>query len=186
MKYLYRLYPLGILSLGFLIWGCASKPVEMIDKTEKAMQDAKAEHADFFAPEDWKAAEQASAQASSLLDQQKWSEANTALLKALNRYNKAKSMAKDARENFVKNVQGTQKTIEIRYKELKDKMASAKLTAAQKKTIEESCKELDDSIAKVSSHLDQGQFNDAQTLAGRTLRKVWEVQQDLTSYTGKK
>ncbi len=179
MKLLNRLSPLWIASLSFLICGCASRPVEMIDKTEKAMQEARAEHADFFAKEDWTAAEQASAQANTLLNQQKWADANTALLKAMSRYNKAKAVAKDAREAFVKRIQDNKQTIEIRYKKLKDGIAAAKLTSAQKKIFEESCKELDDNIAKIQPQLDQGQFSEAETNSGRILRRIWEVEQDL-------
>jgi hypothetical protein len=158
----------------------------MIDKTEKAMQEAKAEHADFFAQEDWKAAEQAYAQANTLLDQQKWTEANTALLKAMTRYNKAQDLAKGKKEAFVKTVQNNQTTIEKRYQELKTKVAAAKLSAAQKKTFEEACKQIDDSIAKIPTQLNQGQFSEADTLARMTLRKIWEVEQDIPGLATKK
>jgi uncharacterized phage infection (PIP) family protein YhgE len=186
LKYLQRLYPLWILSLAFLICACATKPVEMIDKAEKAMQEAKAEHADFFAPDDWKAAEQAYAQASTLLDQQKWTEANTALLRAMSRYNEARSLAKDKKEVFVKAVQNNQTAIDKRYKGLKDKIAAAKLSATQKKTFEEACQQIDATIARIPMQLDQGQFSDADTLARQTLRKIWEVEQDLPAKAGKK
>jgi hypothetical protein len=177
-----------ILSLAFLVWGCGSKPVEMIGKTEKAMQEAKEAHADFFAPDDWKAAEQAWDQASKLLDQQKWSEANTALLRASSRYIKARDLSKDKKEAFIKEVQGLQKTAEIRYKDLKDKIAAAgrKLSAANRKIIEETCSEIDASLAKIGTQLDSGQFNDAKFVAQSTQRKIWETGQELAGWTGAK
>jgi hypothetical protein len=183
-----RLSPLWILLLAFLICGCASKPVEMIDKTEKAMQEAKAEHAEFFASDDWKAAEQAWAQAGALLEKEKWNEANTVLLKASNRYAKARDFAKNKREDFVREVQNGQKTVDIRYKELKDKIAasSGKLSAANKKTLEDACKDIEINSAKIPTQLEAGQFNDAKYLAGTTLRRIWEVGQDLASFTGAK
>jgi hypothetical protein len=186
LKHVHRISPLWLLSLAFVVYGCASKPVEMIDKTEKAMQEAKAEHAEFFASDDWKAAEQAWDQASKLLDQEKWGDASTALLRASSRYAKARDLAKDKRGAFLKEVQDLQKTIDIRYKELKDKVAagSAKLSATNRKAIEESCKEIEENTAKIPTQLDQGQFNDAKYLAGTTLRKVWEVGQDLNGYLG--
>ena len=184
LKYLKRLYPFAILC--FFMGACATKPVEMIDKTEKAMQEAKAEHAEFFATDDWKAAEQAYAQANTLLDQQKWSEANTALLRALTRYNKAEDLAKGKKEAFVKTVQNNQTTIDKRYGELKTKIAAAKLSAAQKKTFEEACKQIEDNIAKIPTQLNQGQFSDADTLSRMTLRKIWETEQDLPGVAGKK
>ena len=184
LKYLKSLYPFAILCI--FMAACASKPVEMIDKTEKAMQEAKAEHADFFATEDWRAAEQAYAQANTLLDQQKWTDANTALLKAMSRYNKAHSLAKDKKEAFLKVVQNNQTTIDKRYGELKTKIAAAKLSAAQKKTFEEACKQIEDSIAKIPTQLNQGQFSDADTLSRQTLRKIWETEQDLPGVASKK
>lgn len=173
--------------LTFLFYGCASKPQDMIDKTEHAMQDAKAAHADFFAPDDWKAAEQASGQAQTLLEQKKWGEANTALLKALNRYGKARELAQGKKEAFVKEVQGYQTVTEKRLKELKDKIAAgAKLSAASKKTLDEECKTVEENNAKVTTQIGQGQFSDAKLLAQQTMRKVWEVQEEYFPSKGAK
>jgi hypothetical protein len=151
----------------------------MEGKTEKAMQEAKAEHADFFAREDWSAAEQASAQANGLLKQEKWAEANTALLKALSRYSKAKTVAHDGREAWLRNFQIHRDGMDKRFKALQEGLATAKLTAAQKKSFDESCKEIEDNIAKIQPQFDQGQFSDAENLVGRMDRRIWEVMQDL-------
>jgi hypothetical protein len=167
-----------ILLIPFLFYGCASKPVEMIEKTEKAMAEAKAAHADFFAPEDWKAAETASAQAQSLLDQEKWSEANTALLKAMNRYSKSEEMAKDKKEAFLREVQGYQTVTEKRLKELKDKVAATKFPAAKQKEVEAECQAIEENGAKVAKQLADGQFSDAKLLAQQMMRKVWDVKEE--------
>jgi hypothetical protein len=179
LKRIKSLSPLWILSLSFWIYGCASKPVEMIDKTEKAMQEAKAEHADFFAKDDWTAAEQAYGQANGLLQQEKWAEANTALLKALSRYSKAKTVAHDGRETWLRSFQIDRERMDKRYKTLKESLGTVKLTAVQKKTFEDDCKEIDDNIAKVQPQFDQGQFTEAQNTVQRMDRRIWEVIQEL-------
>jgi hypothetical protein len=167
-----------ILLIPFLFYGCASKPVEMIDKTEKAMEEAKAAHADFFAPEDWKAAEAASAQAQGLLEQEKWSDANTALLKAMSRYAKAEEISKDKKEAFLREVQGIQSSAEKRLKDLKDKAASAKFPAAKQKELDEECKAIDENFQKVSKQLADGLYSDAKLNAGQTARRIWDVTQE--------
>jgi hypothetical protein len=172
-----RLFALFLL-LPLLFSGCASKPVEMIDKTQTAMDHAKAAHADFFAPEDWKAAETASAQAQTLLDQEKWSEANTALLKAMSRYGKAEEISKDKKEAFLRDVQGIQSSAEKRLKDLKDKAATAKFTAAKQKEINEECKAIEENFTKVPKQLADGLFSDAKLNAQQTARRIWDVTQE--------
>jgi hypothetical protein len=167
-----------MLMVAFLFYGCASKPVEMIDKTQKAMDHAKAAHADFFAPEDWKAAETASAQAQTLLEQEKWSEANTALLRAMNRYSKAEELATGKKEAFLREVQGYQTVTEKRLKELQDKVAAAKLPAAKQKEVDAECQSIAENSAKVTKQLADGQFSDAKLLAQQMMRKVWDVKEE--------
>jgi hypothetical protein len=176
-----RFYPVWILSFALLMCSCATEPVEMINKTNKAMENAKSVHAELFASDDWKAAERASAQARTLLDQKKWGEANTALLRAMNRYNKAHELAEGSREAFIKEVRNQQKTIEIRFKELREKVAAnaGKLSAANKKAMDAACKEIEQNVVKIGSLLESGQFNDAKFLAGTTLRNIWEHGQEL-------
>jgi hypothetical protein len=175
-----------ILLIPFLFSGCASKPVEMIERTEKAMTEARETGADFFAPEDWKAAETAAAQAQSLLEQEKWSEANTALLRAMNRYSKSKEIAKDKKEAFLREVQGYQTVTEKRLKELKDMVAAAKLPAAKKQEVEAECQAIGENTAKVTKQLAEGQFSDGKLLAQQMMRRVWEVKEEYFPSKGAK
>jgi len=177
-----------VLSLAFLIFACAGKPVEQIQKTEKAMEQAKAEHAEEFAPEDWKAGEDAWRSASAQLDAQKYGDAATTLLKAQTRFTKARDIAKGKREEAIKEIKNTQKTAEMRCKALHDDLdkSGKKLTAAKRKEFEDACKAADEKIAKVNTQLQNGQYNDAKYLAGSTLREVWEAQKELEKAIGKK
>ena len=177
-----------VLSLALLIFGCSSKPVEQIAKAEKSMELAKAEHAEEFAPEDWKAAEDAWRSAQARVSNQQYGEATTLLLKASTRFDKARTIAKGKREEAIKEIKNTQKTAEMRCKALKDDLEKngKKLPAATRKEMEEACKSAEEKIAKVNTQLENGQYGDAKLLAGTTLREVWEAQKDLEKALGKK
>lgn len=185
MKYSRIVYLLVVLFVAFYFSGCAGRPVEMIDKTEKAAEQARAEHADEFAPEDWRAAEQAWKDAQARLDQEKWGEANTALLRAKTRYEKARDIAQGKREDAIREITGYRTTAELRTKTLREAIEqNAARLGAKKKSLEDSCKDLDEKIAKVKTQLDNGQYNDAKYLAQTTMREVWEVQQELDKLVG--
>ncbi len=176
------------ISLLFLIVGCATKPTDQIARAEKAMGQAKAEHAEEFAPEDWKAGEDAWRSANARIDQEKYSEATTLLLKAQTRFEKARDIAKGKREDAIKEIKNTRTTAELRCKALKDELAKSgkKLPAAKRQEFEDACKAAEEKIAKVQVQLDAGQYSDAKMTAGTTLREVWEAQKELEKATGKK
>lgn len=178
----------AVLSLAFLIIGCSAKPVDQIQKAEKAMEQAKAEHADEFAPEDWKAGDDAWRSATAKVDQGKYGEATTLLLKAKTRFEKARDIAKGKKDDAIKEIKNTQKTAELRCKALKDDLEKSgkKLSAAKRKDVEDSCKAADEKIAKVNTQLENGQFSDAKYLAASTLREIWEAQKDFEKAIGKK
>ena len=188
MKYSRFFYLLIVLTLAFLVFACSGKPVEQIQMTEKAMQQAKDEHAEEFAPEDWKVGETAWNDAQSKIEKEKWGEATTALLKAKTRFEKARDVAKGKRAAAIQEIEGTKTTAEKRCKALKESLEASgkKLSAAKRKEFEEACKSAEEKIAKVATQLQNGQYNDAKYLAGSTLREVWEAQKELDSLTGKK
>ncbi len=188
MKYSRLFYLLIILSLAFVVFGCSAKPVDAIQRAEKAMQQAKAEHAEEFAPEDWKAGDDAWRTAQSNLDKEKWGDAGPLLLKAKTRFEKARDIAKGKREEAIRDIKNTQKLAEMRCKVLKDDLDknSKKLSAAKRKEMEETCKTAEEKIAKVNVQLENGQYSDAKYLAGSTLREVWEAQKDMDKVLGKK
>jgi len=178
MKFVRAFRFLMVLSLVFYLWGCSSRPTEMIQRTEAAKAEAMAEYAEQFAPDDWIAAEKAWQDASAKLDANSNSEAYTLLLKAQKLYEKAHSLAQNKREAAVKAITNNQGTAKIRLKELTDHPDVKKLSAARKKEFDTVVKRLGDNIEQVSTQMQNGQYNEASLLIGRTLREIWESQQE--------
>ena len=188
MKFSRLIYLCLVLSFAFFIFACSGKPVEYIEKTEKAMQQAKTEHAEEFASDDWKTGEEDMRTAQGLIEKEKWGDATKALLKAKAHFEKARDVAKGKRAVAIREIGDTQKVAESRCKVLKEALAanSKKLSAAKRKEYEDACKAADEKIAKVSTQLQNGQYGDAKLLAGSTLREVWEAQKELDGMIGKK
>ena len=188
MKFSRLIYLCLVLSLAFFVFACSGKPVEYIEKTEKAMQQAKEEHAEDFAAEEWKTGEEDMRTAQGLLEKEKWGEATTALLKAKAHFEKARDVAKSHRAAAIQEIENTKKAAELRCNTLKEALAanSKKLAAAKRTEFEDACKSAEEKIAKVGTQLQNGQYGDAKLLAGTTLREVWEVQKELDALVGKK
>jgi hypothetical protein len=178
MKYSQAIYPLIILSIASLILGCSSRPDEQIGLTEKAREEAKGEYADQFALEDWSAAEKAWAEAEAALEAEDYRTATTALLRAKSRYTKARDIAQGQKDAMVKKVEGLKNTIKIRSDALMEGAGEMRLSASRKKDLEAVYQEFQDALQEITDKLDAGAFTDAENLAGRTLRKVWEAEQD--------
>jgi hypothetical protein len=177
-----------MLLLTLILYGCSARPVEQIEQTEKTMEQAKAEFAEQFAPEDWRAAEEAWKEADAALQKESYGPATTLLLKAKTRYAKARDLAKNKRADAIREIKNFQKTAEIRFGELKTAIdANAKkLTPARRKTLDDTCKEIEEKIARVTTQLENGQYSEAKYLAQTTMRQVWETQQELEGYVGGK
>jgi hypothetical protein len=187
MKYS-RLLLLLIPVLVIGMYGCSGKPTEQIEKTEKAQAAAKAEYADQFAQDDWRAAEQAFGEAQGYIAKEKWGDATRVLLKAKTRYEKARDLAHNKKDAKIQEISGKQTTLEKRAKTLKDALdaGGAKITAAKKQLAEEVYKGVEEKLAKISTQLKNGQFQDADYLAGSTLREVWEATQEIEGGAKKK
>jgi hypothetical protein len=174
------------LALMFLFAGCSTRPDDQIARAEDAMKKAQEEHADFFAPEDWNAAKQAWDQAQEKLQKKSYGEATTLLLKAQMRFRKAAEIAGGKRQDAIREIEGLQKTAELRCKALKEAMEKGKLSAAKRKTFEENCQDIDQKLSQVKTRLDGGEYQEAKYLAQTTLRQVWEAQKELESSLGGK
>jgi exonuclease VII large subunit len=179
---------LFLLSLALCLAACSARPTEQIDRAEKAKKLAADEHADFFAPDDWKAAETAYNDAQKKLEQEKYGDAQTLLLRAKVRYEKARDLAKGKRVDTVREIQGIQGTADARCKTLKESIdkGSKKLSAKRKGEFEAICKELEEKIAKSKTSLDNAKFDDAKYQAQTVLREVYETQKELDSAVGGK
>ncbi len=168
-----------ILSLALFLSACSTRPTAMIQQAEEARTEAAAEHAELFAPDDWSTAESDWKAASEKLDAGSYGEANTLLLKAKTRYDKAKSLAKGKREVAEKEIAGAQTTANIRLKkDLMENPAVQRLSAARKSALDGIVKEIEDSINKVTALVQNGQYEEARLLIGNTQRRIWEVQQE--------
>jgi hypothetical protein len=178
MKFARAFRFLMVLSLVFYVYGCSGRPTDMIQKAEQAKAKAMAEYAEQFAPDDWSAAEKAWQDASAKLDANSNSEAYTLLLKAQKLYEKANSLAQNKREAAVKAITNNQGTAKIRLKELADHPDVKKLSAARKMEFDSAVKRLGDNIDQVNTQMQNGRYNEASLLIGRTLREIWESQQE--------
>jgi membrane-bound lytic murein transglycosylase len=163
----------------FLLAGCSSQPSQMFLLAQQAKAEAANEHAEQFATEQWIAAEKAWQEASVKLEAKSYGEADKLLLRAKTNYVKARDAAKSKREDLLKTINSYQITMEKRLKtDLLESPASAQLPAARKKEFDAAVKEIQDSKAKIANHIQNGQLVEAQLLTERTLRAIWEVQQE--------
>ena len=169
----------NLIALGIVVllccYGCG-RPTEQIQLTEKALDQAKEQHADEFAPKEYNDAQQAWNQAQTALSKSDYGAASQLLLKARSRAEKARDIAKGRREELLKEVTGLQKTIDIRYSSVKTSFQTAKLSAKQKKEIEESFKDIDQAIEKLKSQLKSGDLAPAKYTGQTTLRSVYDAE----------
>lgn len=187
MRYFHRFHLLFLPLLVFVISGCSPRPTAQIERAQKAMDQAKAEHAETFAGEEWSTANAAWQEAQERLDAKKFTEAIPKLLKAQQGFQKARDIAEGRREAAITQIKGDQKASELRCKMLKDNLAAAKkLRADRKKELESACAGVEEKIAKITTLLDQANYNEAKNLASSTLREVYEAEVKLKGYTSGK
>lgn len=179
MKHSRIFVPVMTISLALFFSACSGKPTDSIQRTEQARTEAVAEHAELFAPDYWSTAEKAMQEANAKLNEKSYGDAGNLLLRAKTNYTKARDLAKSKRENLIKTIEGIQVTIGIRLKQdLLDNPLASKLPPARKKDFDARVKQIEDSKALVSEHLKNGKYTEAELLAGKTLREVFEVQQE--------
>ena len=88
----------------------------------------------------------------------------------------------------MKEIEGQQKAIELRYKSLKADLDAnaAKLSAPRKKSLADSCTDIDKGIEKAHAEVEQGAYTEAKNTAQTTIRKVFEAEKELQGYLSKK
>lgn len=179
MKHSRVFSPVMIIALALFFSACSGRPTDSIQRTEQAKAQAVAEHAELFAPDYWSAAEKAMQEANAKLDEKSWGEAENLLLRARTNYTKAKDLAQSKREEKIKTIKGLQVTTGKRLKtDLVDDPLAAKLPPARKKEFDARIKQIEDSVVQVTEQLKNGKYTEAEYLAGKTLREVFEVQQE--------
>jgi hypothetical protein len=178
------LIPLFVV-LSLISVGCTSKPDEQLQLAQKAMEQAKEQHAEEFAQTDWKTAQQAWEDAQSLIAKQQYAEAGSLLLRARSRFEKARDIAKSKREDLRREIENNRKTIDARYGSLKSAISAAKLPSGAKRSLDESCGDIDKEIEKLKAEFDQGEFTQAKYTTQTTLRRVYEAEKEFEK-SGKK
>ncbi len=170
-----------------LFTGCSARPDEQIAQAELALKQAEEQHAEHFATEDWNAAKQAWDQAQTALEQQKYGEATTLLLKASTRFRKARDIAQGRKEDAIREIQGIHSAAEKRLKDLQEAVDSGKIrvAASKRKTYEESVKDFEAKLTQVTTKLEGGEFGESKFLAQTTLRQIWETQKELEGKAGR-
>jgi hypothetical protein len=178
MKYSHSFRFLMISAVLLSLSGCSSRPTEMIQRAEAARNDAYAEAADQFTPDEWAAAEQTWSEASGKLDAEDYGEAYKLFLKAKTQYESARSRAKGLREVAIKQITDLQNTFAIRCNQLKEDEGVKKLSASRKKEFDDKIMTLEGEIAKVPDMLKNRRYNDAKYTVDMAMRGVWETQQE--------
>jgi hypothetical protein len=143
------------------------------------MDEAKEQHAEEFAATEWASAKQSWDQAQSALAKKDYTAANTLLLRAKMRFEKARDLAKGRRDELLKEVTGLQKTVDIRYGNAKAAIEKAKLNAKQKAEIADTCKEIDQAIEKLKAQINNGDLAPAKYTAQTTLRSIYDIEKTL-------
>jgi hypothetical protein len=184
MKQLLRISTVMGLLVVLVCYGCAGMPTEQLDRAQKALDQAKEQHAEEFSPNEWRSGMETWKNAQAALDNKRYSEANTYLLKAAGQLQKARDLAKGKRDELLKEIRGLQKTIDIRYQGVKASMGTAKLSPAVKKELEDSIKDIDQGIAKIKTQADSGDYTQAKYTAQTTFRKVYEAEKMLPAKKG--
>lgn len=178
MKYSHQISTLILLSLALLFIGCASEPTEQIEQTETARSEAVAQSADQFATDEWSAAEAAWNDAATALENKDYRDARTHLLRAVTNYRKARDIAQGKKEALIKEVEGLKTAIEKRSQMLQESMSEVRLSASRKKALEERFQDFDAKIKEIDEMIEAGAFEEAKNLAGRTIRSVYEAEQE--------
>jgi hypothetical protein len=174
-----------ILSLVLWVVACSTRPTDQIERTESARKQAVEAEAEFFAPTEWQAADQAYQESKAAVDKQDWGASASLLLRAESRFRKARDIGKGKRDFAVKEIADLKSTAEKRCATLKENIDknSAKL-GSKKGEFEEICKAVDEKIAKVGLQLEGKHYGDAKVSAGTALRDIWEGEKKLDEALG--
>jgi hypothetical protein len=154
------------------VHGCASRPDEQIQLAENAMNQALEQHAEQYAPSEWKSAKEVWDQAQAHLAQKKFASAATSFVTAKARLLKAAEAAREERESMHKQVTVLQESIDSNYAGLKAGATPARLRGGARKEYETALADIDKRIALVKSQMDQGDYIAAKANAQGALQAI--------------
>jgi hypothetical protein len=174
--------------LAWAVTACSSKPDEQMAQAQKAQDQAKEQRASDYAASEWKNATQAWDQAKLAYDKGRYGEAGTQFLTAKSRFEKARAVAKSKRDAELREIQGLQKAIDIRYTKLKGAIESSgpRLSTGVRKSLDETCREVDKGVDKAKSEVEQGEYATALKAAQEAMRQVYSGEKELEAAAGGK
>ncbi len=165
------------LSLALACFGCAGRPEEQLQQAQKALDLAKEEHAEEFAPAEWKNAQEAWDQAQTALTQGQYSSAYTTLVRAKSRLERAHTIAKGRRDIVRQEVEQMQAMLQERYTTLKtDVAASKRISGPIRKKLEASYEGINQVIEKLRSQINQGDYTPAKKTAESASQQVYDAE----------
>ena len=179
MKYLHLSLLLLTVFVICFVAACSSGPSQMFTLAQKARAEATEVQADQFATDLWVAAEQAWQEGNANLEAKKRGEADKHFLKAKTEFVKARDSAKSKRDNLISQINSMLGTVNIRLKtDLTENPAAKNLSAARKKEFDEEVKKIEDASASIAKQVEGGQIVEAKVLVDKTIRAIYEVQQE--------
>ncbi len=174
MKRLNRPQALLAVFLIAVLPGCASRPDEQINAAQAAMDEARGERAEIFAPADWTDAVTVWKEGQDLLEQEKFGEAASKFIRAKARFEKTRNIARSKREELAREVREQQGVINARYGLIQAELPN--VSGADRRSLEEACRDIDQEMAGLNESIDKENFLEAQDKAQTVLRKVYEAQ----------
>ena len=168
----YRFTIVPCVCLVLFIHGCASRPDEQIQLAEDAMNQALQQHAEQYAPTEWRSAKEVWDQAQAQLAQEQFASAATSFVTAKARMLKAAEVAKAERESMQKQVTDLREIIDTNYADLKAGATPARLAGGARKEYETALADIDKRIALVTSQLVQGDYIAAKKNAQGALQAI--------------
>jgi hypothetical protein len=158
---------------------CSSGPSQMFNLAQKAKAGATEVQADQFATDLWVSAEKAWEEGNASLAAGRTGEADKLFLKAKTDYIRARDSARSKRENLINLINGGLVTIGLRLKsDLVDNPAARNVSPARKKEFDAAVKGIEDSSGKITAMVNGGQILEAKVLADKTMRSIFEIQQE--------
>lgn len=167
--------PVMLLMVLFLI-SCAGRPEQQLGEAQAAMDEASRERAPMFAKGDWDSAMEAWNEAQELLKQESYGKATVALTTARSRFDKAKEISVAQRERLHTEAEAKKEEIRIRYDQLKDTFAKARLSTSLRRDLDAAITGIDQSIEKMETLLKDEQYLEARDISQKIIADVYAAE----------
>lgn len=156
--------------------GCAVRPEAEIEMAQTAMNDAKAQEAEQYAPDDWAKGMKAWDEAQGLLQDQRYDEAKALLVEVAGDFNTARDVAQERRQAMIQEVQNIQSAIQEQYPSLKDQINNRRVPSTLRKEIQDSTPWIDERIDIMEGAVDEQHYVQARDAGNEALSRIYELQ----------